>query len=122
MVKSKARQPLEYYLGLKYPVTVVPSEDGGFVAHIKDLPGCITQGDSLEEAMAMIDDAREVWLRGNYAEDNPIPEPRSTEGYSGKFVVRTPKSLHRDLAERAAEEGVSLNQFVVSLLASRVRA
>ncbi len=52
------------------------------------------------------------------AEGVEMPEPKNEDetDYSGKFIVRMPKSLHRSLAERAEAEGVSLNQFVVSLL------
>lgn len=47
----------------------------------------------------------------------PEPEVRSSrESYSGKFVVRVPKSLHAALTAEAAAEGVSLNQLVVAKL------
>jgi predicted HicB family RNase H-like nuclease len=42
------------------------------------------------------------------------------KAYSGKVNLRMPKSLHRDLARRAEEEGVSLNQFMVVALARAV--
>ena len=48
----------------------------------------------------------------------PEPDVRSSrEEYSGKFVVRVPKSLHAALAAEAEVEGVSLNQLVVAKLA-----
>ena len=48
----------------------------------------------------------------------PEPDVRSSRAeYSGKFVVRVPKSLHAALAAEAAVEGVSLNQLVVAKLA-----
>ena len=46
----------------------------------------------------------------------PIPEPLSTRSYSGKFVVRVPPEVHRELAIKAAESGVSLNRLVSSRL------
>lgn len=46
-----------------------------------------------------------------------IPEPKSEDGYSGKFVVRIPKTLHRLLSEQSKREGLSLNQYVASALA-----
>jgi antitoxin HicB len=51
--------------------------------------------------------------------DRPIPPPsvQPTEAYSGKWQLRTPKLLHRRLAERAKREGVSLNTLAVTLLA-----
>lgn len=46
----------------------------------------------------------------------PIPEPIATKGYSGKFMVRVPPEVHRNLAIKAAEEGVSLNRLASSKL------
>jgi predicted HicB family RNase H-like nuclease len=46
----------------------------------------------------------------------PVPEPISTRPYSGKFMVRVPPDVHRMLAIKAAESGVSLNRFVSSKL------
>ncbi len=46
----------------------------------------------------------------------PIPEPISVKNYSGKFMVRVPPEVHRDLAIKAAEAGVSLNRLASSKL------
>jgi len=46
----------------------------------------------------------------------PLPEPISTRAYSGKFMVRVPPQLHRQLATQAAESGVSLNRLVAHKL------
>ena len=46
----------------------------------------------------------------------PIPEPLATKEYSGKFLVRVPPEVHRNLAIKAAEEGVSLNRLASSKL------
>jgi predicted HicB family RNase H-like nuclease len=45
-----------------------------------------------------------------------IPEPFSCRKYSGKFMVRVPPEVHRDLALKAAESGVSLNRLASSKL------
>jgi predicted HicB family RNase H-like nuclease len=45
-----------------------------------------------------------------------IPEPISSRHYSGKFMVRVPPEVHRKLALRAAEAGVSLNRLASSKL------
>ncbi len=47
----------------------------------------------------------------------PIPVPEKVSDYSGKFVVRLPKSLHQRLAIEAEQEGVSLNQLALYKLA-----
>jgi antitoxin HicB len=51
----------------------------------------------------------------------PIPEPRPLEEFSGRFVLRLPKSLHRDVARKAEEEGVSINQWIVTAVARSIR-
>jgi predicted HicB family RNase H-like nuclease len=47
-----------------------------------------------------------------------VPEPFSDRRYSGRFMVRVPPEVHRELATRAAEEGVSLNRLVSAKLAA----
>ncbi len=36
--------------------------DGGYVAEIKDLPGCLAQGETIEETLKNLNEARELWL------------------------------------------------------------
>jgi len=117
---TKKDKPLEFFLSKAYPFVVYPAEEGGYVAEIEELPGCLTQGETLEEIEELIDDARRLWIEAAYETGEEIPLPRTEEQYSGKFVVRLPRSLHRRLAEEANKEGVSLNQHVVSLLSSRL--
>ncbi len=68
-------KPLEYYLNLKYPITLYPDAEGGYVAEIKDLPGCLTQGETLEETINNINEARELWLETAYESQDKIPLP-----------------------------------------------
>ncbi|MCA2939887.1 MAG: type II toxin-antitoxin system HicB family antitoxin [Microcystis sp. M113S1] len=44
-------ESLEFYLGLKYPITIYPDDQGGYVSEIKHLPGCFTQGETIEETL-----------------------------------------------------------------------
>lgn len=116
--KTKAsRQPLEYYLNLKYPITFYPEKEGGYTAIIRDLPGCMTQGETLSEAMENIEEARELWIETVYETGKKdVPLPSTENEYSGRLLLRIPKSLHRHLSEGAEKEGVSLNQYILSLL------
>jgi predicted RNase H-like HicB family nuclease len=116
---ARKTEPLEYYLNLHYPVTFYPEEEGGYTVEIKDLPGCISQGETLEEAMEMIEEARELWLEVAYEHGDVIPLPSTDEAFSGRVLLRMPKSLHRRLAEGAEREGVSLNQHLVALLSEQ---
>lgn len=105
---------LDYYLELPYKYTITPAEEGGYVIEMPELPGCISQGETAEEALAMIEDAKRVWIEVALEQGRDIPEPsRSVEDYSGRFNVRVPKSLHKALSEKAKEENVSLNQLII---------
>lgn len=111
---------VEFYMALPYRIELIPSEDGGYVSSIPDLPGCLSQGDTAEEAVEMIRDAERGWLEVTLENGQPVPEPRRREDYSGKFNVRVPASVHRALVDAAEAEGVSLNLFVASVLAGAV--
>ncbi len=112
------KEPLEYYLNLQYSITIDSDTEGGFVAQIKDLPGCLTQGETFEETINNINEARELWLETAYEANDEIPLPSTDETYSGKLLLRLPKSLHRRLAEAALQENVSLNQYILFLLSA----
>ena len=115
----------EDYLNLPYTIEVFRDDDEdnpGWVARVVELPGCITQGDTFEELGEMIEDAMRSWIGVALGEGIEIPEPRPVESYSGKFVVRVPRSLHRELVEEADREGVSLNQYINVVLSKAVGA
>ena len=107
---------------LEYPFTIRPlseAEGGGYLIEFPDLPGCMSDGETIEEAIANGEDAKRCWLEAMRDAGRPIPTAsvETAESYSGKWQLRTPKSLHRRLAERAKREGVSLNTLAVTLLA-----
>jgi antitoxin HicB len=114
---------VDEYMQLPYRVilTYDRDQDGneGWVAEVAELPGCLSQGATPQEAAAKIRNAMLGWISVALEDGHTIPEPGG-EGYSGKFVIRVPSSLHRDLARAAREEGVSLNQFTSGVLASAV--
>ncbi|MCI0550601.1 MAG: type II toxin-antitoxin system HicB family antitoxin [Anaerolineae bacterium] len=114
---------IDNYLKLPYHIEVIRDDDKenpGWAARVVELPGCITQGETFEELGEMIEDAMRGWIGIALEDGIPVPEPAPDEDYSGKFVVRLPRSLHRQLAETAEREGVSLNQFVNVALARAV--
>jgi antitoxin HicB len=63
------------YLNLNYPIVIHADPEGGFVAEIKDLPGCLTQGETIEETMKNINEARELWLETVFELGKHIPLP-----------------------------------------------
>jgi antitoxin HicB len=102
------------YLALPYHIEAIYDASGkapGWFARVVELPGCMTQAESRDEVLAMIQDAMRDWIEVGIEEGQPIPGPLTHETYSGKFVVRVPRSLHRQLAEAAESDGVSLIRF-----------
>src|SRR5712692_4020784 len=112
-----ALESLNDYLALQYPFNVVADPDGGYVILFPDLPGCMTQAETVDEVPVMAEEARRFWMKTTFDDGQEIPLPSYPEEYSGKFVLRLPKSLHRSLAGAAERDGVSLNQYAVTLLA-----
>lgn len=106
-----------------YPVSIYWSdEDKGFIAIPIDLPGCSAFGETQEDALSEVHDAISGWLHAAIAAKNPIPPPSRVpepHQHSGKVLLRLPKSLHTTLVKEAGEEGVSLNQHMVHVLAAR---
>ena len=49
-------------------------EDGGWVAEVPSLPGCLSEGDTREEALQNIRDAIATWIDGAEQAGNPIPD------------------------------------------------
>jgi len=92
------------------------SEEPGFLIVSPDLPGCMADGATIEEAVANGHDAVESWILTAREFGDPVPAPGSG-GEPGKFVQRLPKTLHAKLAARAKQEGVSLNTLVLSFIA-----
>ncbi len=103
-----------------YPVHLSPipiDEGGGYLVSFPDLPGCIADGESIEDAIAEARDAFKAWMMAELEDKATVPVPKT---YSGQFVQRIPKSLHLQLAKCAENEGVSLNQLTTTLLAQGV--
>ena len=105
---------------LKYPISIRPltnEEGSGYLAEFPDLPGCIADGETVEEALHEAEDALQAWLATAKEFGDEIPQPSAATQYSGQWRLRLPKSLHAALALRANREGVSLNMLAVTLLA-----
>ena len=100
-----------------YPINISPipsDEGGGYLVSFPDLPGCIADGKTIDEAIVEARDAFAAWTMAEQEDRGTLPAPKT---YSGQFVQRIPKSLHRQLARRAESEGVSLNQLATTFMA-----
>ena len=64
---------------MKYRVVIEQDEDGIYVAHVRALPGCISQGQSRDEALNNIKEAIELYIESLEAHNEPVPPPISEE-------------------------------------------
>lgn len=103
---------------IEYPFELRPLEEdegGGWLITFPDLPGCMSDGETPEEAIANGRDAVAAWIKA--AEEAGREVPRPGELPSGKFIARIPRSLHARMTARAKQEGVSMNALVSAFLA-----
>lgn len=104
---------------LEYPFNIrhlANEEGGGYLIEFPDLPGCISDGETIDEAIDNGQDAIKTWVEAAKEMNRTIPKPGELENQSGKWVQRVPKSIHLRLVNRARDEGVSLNTLVIMML------
>lgn len=105
---------IKYYTSLPYNYLIQPiSDESGtyYYGRVLELDGCQSTGETFEKAYNNLLEAMEGWIEVKIEHNDSIPEPIVDDNYSGKFVIRIPKSLHRKLAIEAEQEGISLNQY-----------
>lgn len=95
-------------------------EPNGFHAEIPEFPGCFAQGNTLEEAYSNLEKAAESWIETCLSQGQEVPEPFSSLTYSGRIVLRLPRSIHRQAATLAARDETSLNTYLVSAVSAKV--
>ena len=126
MHRAITQKDAAYYLSLPYRLEVSPvhaAEGGGYTACIPLLGRWSAVGDGATAAEAIADlqahlpSLVQEWLDSGAA----IPEPPgASETLSGTLSLRLPKTLHAEIAQVAAEEGVSINQFILAAAAKAV--
>lgn len=118
-----------------YPAVFHPNEnDGSYTITFPDLPGCVTEGKSLANALYMAQDALRVWLQYTLDEKEPAPFPRAigqVETESGEFVnlvcasvrdnraVRRTVSIPKWMDEQVSAAGISLSKVLQDALRDR---
>ncbi len=65
------RKTVEYYMNLPYTIELTPEPEGGWFVCVRELPGCMSTGDTPEEAMEMIREAMRLWLEVSLEDGNP---------------------------------------------------
>jgi len=66
---------------MKYPIVIYPCEEGGFVAEIPALKGCLAQGETLEETLQELITVRTLWLETAQKHGQKLPD-------EGKAIAR----------------------------------
>lgn len=93
-------------------------EDKCWVAVAPEIPGCSALGKTDTEALRELDAAIKGHLAVRRDAGLNVPKPLAGQTLGGRFLLRLPKALQRSLKEEATEEGVSVNQYALFLIAT----
>lgn len=107
---------VQEYIKLPYNYIIKPIQDESgayFHASVLELDGCQSTGETFKEVYDGLTEAVEGWIETKLESGFTIPDPVDNNKFSGKFVVRLPKSLHARLAMEADREGISLIQYTL---------
>jgi predicted HicB family RNase H-like nuclease len=101
----------------KYTYRVTWSEeDGEYVGLCAEFPGLSWLAGTPETALKGIRKVVNDVIEDMTKRREAVPEPIALRSYSGKFIVRVPSEVHRQLALQAAETGVSINRLASAKL------
>lgn len=89
-------------------------EDKTHIATCLELPTLKAHGKTMESALKNIKQAVSAALKWMKKDNEEIPEPFSTRKFKGNLTLRTSPEVHRQLVTHAAEQGVSINQYILS--------
>lgn len=104
-----------------YRVTVRPlsrEEGGGYLAEYPEVPGCMSDGETVEEAIANGREALRDTLAVFKETARRIPKPSAVE--PAQWRQRLPRSLYSKLTAQAEAEGVSINGLVTAIIAEAI--
>jgi predicted HicB family RNase H-like nuclease len=92
-------------------------EDGAHIAYCLEFPSLAAHGGTAGKALAEIEKvvtASIKWLTEN---KEPVPQPLGLKRYKGNLTLRVPEEVHKKLAIKSAENGVSINQYILAKIA-----
>ncbi len=104
--------PYKYEVGVK---KIIDEGEEFFQGSVKEFPDLTVFSETYAEAYELMIDAIRASIDFLAEQGKRIPEPlESVENYSGRVTLRMPKTIHREIAVSAKEDGVSLNQFILN--------
>jgi predicted RNase H-like HicB family nuclease len=112
----KKKMDVKKILELPYHIVIqhITDKSGSYYfATVREFDDCMSHGDTYAEAFENIQKAMKGWIETKLENGFTLPEPVDDSQYSGKFVLRLPKTLHARLASEVEHEGVSLNQYAL---------
>jgi antitoxin HicB len=72
---------------LKYPMVIYPAEEGGYVAEVPALKGCLAQGDTLLECLEELKDVQTLWLESAKRHKEKVPSAAQVAARLRKMVA-----------------------------------
>src|SRR5580704_11825521 len=104
-----------------YQFTVRPlsrEEGGGYLVEYPDIPGCMSDGETIEEAIANGREALRDCIEVFRQTGREVPKPSAVE--PAQWRQRLPRTLYMKLTAQAETEGVSINSLVTAIIAEAV--
>jgi antitoxin HicB len=95
-------------------------EGGGYLVEYPDIPGCMSDGETVEEAIANGREALRDCIEVFRETGRPIPKPAPVE--AAQWRQRLPRTLYTKLTAHAEAEGVSINSMVTAIIAEAIGA
>ena len=87
---------IDEYMVLPYSMEFTPDTDeGGYIVSFPDLKGCLTSGETIDDAVRNAEDAKREWLAAAIESGIEIPVPDTDDDYSGQFKLRIPKEMRK---------------------------
>jgi len=105
---------------IDYSVSIVPLDEGGYIANVLELKGCYTVGETLSEIEKNLPEAIESYIGALKKLNRQIPQPIKKRRFSGELRLRIPRDLHKELTLNAKINNVSLNTLIISLLSQKI--
>jgi antitoxin HicB len=114
MISRKVRTTDEYRITIR-PLS--KDEGGGYLVEYPEIPGCMSDGETIEEAIANGREALRDCLEVFKESGRKAPKPGIE---AAQWRQRLPRTLYLKLTERAKNEGVSINSLVTAMIAEAI--
>jgi predicted HicB family RNase H-like nuclease len=89
-------------------------EDRVHIARCLEFPSLMAHGNTASKALLEIEKVVAESIKWMEEEMEPVPEPFGLKKFKGNLTLRVPSEVHKRLAIKSAEEGVSVNQYILS--------